>query len=128
MKLRCYDLDHKNHADYGGRGIVVCDRWRNSFENFLADMGLCPDGLMLDRIDNERNYEPGNCRWTDYKHQQRNRRSNTKLTFNGETLCIVEWAEKLGISQYTISMRLQRGWTTEKALTIPVMVKKPYTV
>ena len=75
MKTRCYNPKNKRFAGYAGRGITVCDRWRNSFENFLADMGEKPLGLSLDRINNDGNYEPDNCRWATYSQQNKNRRS-----------------------------------------------------
>jgi len=76
MLQRCSNPCRADWQRYGGRRIAVCDRWRR-FENFLADMGACPEGLTLDRIDNNGNYEPGNCRWTTWEQQVRNRRSNS---------------------------------------------------
>jgi hypothetical protein len=105
---------------YGGRGIGVCDRWRN-FENFLVDMGDCPPGQSLDRRDNNRDYEPGNCRWADGKTQGRNKRANHWITFKGETLTLVEWAERVGLKEKTLRARLvDHGWTLERALTAGV--------
>ena len=93
-----------------------CERWE-SFENFFADMGRRPSAAhTLDRIDNDGNYEPGNCRWATKKQQQRNRRTNRLLTFSGETHCAAEWAERLGIPYATLLARL-RKWPVERALT-----------
>ncbi len=84
MLRRCYDNNNAKYHRYGGRGIIVCDRWRK-FENFLADMGEKPDGLSLDRINNDGNYEPKNCRWTTQKVQQNNR-SNNKRRYNNASI------------------------------------------
>ncbi len=75
---RCTNRKHKAYKNYGGRGITVCDRWRNSFENFLADMGMRPEGMTIDRIENDGNYEPGNCRWATLSQQRRNQRKRKK--------------------------------------------------
>lgn len=118
----------KNYSD---RGIGVCARWR-SFDAFLEDMGVRPDKMTLDRIDNDRGYECGvcdacieadhkkNCRWATQKQQQRNRRGNVFLTLNGETLCLSEWAERTGIRFNRLRIRLNSGWSVERTLTAPV--------
>lgn len=110
------------YKNYGGRGIRICDRWKR-FENFRDDMGPSfQQGLELDRIDNDGNYEPGNCRWVTRVVQQRNTRQNHKLTFRGETRTIVEWSEITGISTGAINMRVNKyKWPIERALTEPVM-------
>jgi hypothetical protein len=116
MKRRCagYTPTHKKH--YTDNGIKVCERWQ-SFENFLADMGDRPQGTTLDRIDLKGNYEPGNCRWADSVTQGRNRSNTVRITHNGQTKTVCEWAESLGLPAKTISSRLGKGWPTEKILT-----------
>ncbi len=122
IKQRCHNPNEKRYAEYGGRGITVCVRWRESFEAFLADVGSRPSPEhSLDRLDNDRGYEPGNVRWATRSQQQRNRRTtNHRLTFRGETRCVTEWAEILGISERTLRARAVRGWSAERALTTPV--------
>jgi len=121
MIRRCYRTKEPGYPNYGGRGISICERWRgkDGFKNFLADMGEKPDGLSIDRIDNDGNYEPSNCRWATRTQQARNCRSNRRYTFNGESLCVPEWAERLGMKADTIYCRLKIGWSIEKALTAP---------
>ncbi len=119
-KRRCYDPKNKFFWNYGGRGIRMCDEWREDFLVFLRDMGACPDGLTLDRLNGDGNYEPGNCRWATRLEQQRNTRRNRMLTLNGETLCVTAWAERLGIDHEVIRGRLRLGWSDHKILTRPV--------
>lgn len=118
MIRRCSDL---NYDRYGGRGISVCDEWR-VFENFARDMGEPPAGKTLDRIDNNGNYEPSNCRWATVVEQNRNRRSNNLVTHNGETKCVTEWAEKYGIRQTLLRDRLLSGMRFEDAVSMPVKI------
>ena len=121
MIRRCYSLNREDYPRYGGRGITVCERWRESFENFYADMGPKPTPHhSIDRIDNDGTYAPDNCRWATVARQNRNRRDTRLISFNGETLCITDWAARLGIARKTIVMRLDRGWSVEEALTTPV--------
>lgn len=123
MWTRCTNQNEKHFARYGGRGILVCDQWK-SFEKFLSDMGLPPsEQHSLDRIDNEKGYEPSNCRWASAVEQQRNRRDNRRITFNGETLCLAEWADRLGINHSTLIERLQK-WPLERAITEPSRFSK----
>lgn len=123
MIRRCTYKRHKNFSDYGGRGIKVCDEWRNDFQAFhdWAMANGYADGLTIDRIDNNGNYCPENCRWTTMKEQCNNRRNNHLLTFYGETRTMTEWAELTGISLYTLNSRLNKlGWSVERALSTPV--------
>ena len=117
MLSRCYNRHAKAFPDYGGRGITVCSRWLESFDNFLADMGERPRGLSLERKDNSMGYSPANCEWATARTQGRNTRRNKKYTLNGETLCLAEWSERAGLAHSVIQGRLRRGWSLERALT-----------
>jgi hypothetical protein len=108
MVQRCINPNNKKWADYGGRGILVCERWR-TFENFYADMGDRPDGMSLDRIDNDEGYSPGNVRWATATEQARNQRSNVMISFDGVTQTLRAWADQLGIHYSTLKGRHQRG-------------------
>lgn len=122
MKERCYEPSVKSYWDYGGRGITVCDKWLYDFPAFLADMGPCPPGMTIDRIDNDRGYGPGNCRWATDVEQANNTRRNRRVAFDGETMTVTEWSRRLGVSTHCIVGRLSRGWPTERALTTPAVV------
>ena len=115
MKLRCLEPKTRCYPLYGGRGIKICGRWMN-FANFLADMGLKPEGMSLDRIDNAKGYSPGNCRWADRFTQMANSRQTRYITFRGETLLVRQWADRLGIQPPTLSKRL-KTWSLSDALT-----------
>lgn len=119
MRGRCYDQKHNNQfKNYGGRGIVVCDRWRNSFENFLSDMGPKPSAAYsIERRDNNGNYEPSNCCWADAKTQQSNKRNTHFVTFEGKTFSCAEWDRLLGFGRQLVYSRIRKGWSTEKAIT-----------
>ena len=122
MRYRCENSGHPYYHHYGGRGIRVCKRWRESFAYFYADMGPKPTPKhSLDRIDNDGPYSPENCRWATATMQHRNTRTNKLLTYRGETLCVAAWAERLGIKKGTLYSRLHQGWSVEKALTTPVV-------
>lgn len=116
MRARCNSKTHHAYARYGGRGITVCDRW-DDFRNFFEDMGERPTGKTLDRINNDGNYEPANCRWATRKKQSNNSSSVHPVSYNGKIQSITLWAEELGISRSLIASRLRRGWPIEKALT-----------
>lgn len=126
MRLRCTNPQHKAWPDYGGRGILVCDRWLHSVENFIADMGLKPTAKHeIDRENNDGHYEPGNCRWVVRKVNCRNRRNNHLIAHEGLTLSMSEWSERSGVPCDTISHRLRAGWSTERALSTPARPKAP---
>ena len=115
---RCCTATASKYRNYGGRGITVCQRWRESFEAFIQDMGECPSPKhSIDRINNDGHYEPGNCRWATMKEQARNRSSNVRFTISGHTRTLAEWAEVAGIKYGTLHSRLKRGWTIERALS-----------
>lgn len=120
---RCTNSREPCYKNYGGRGITVCDRWRENFAAFLEDIGLRPSPEhSIDRYpDNDGNYEPSNVRWATRRDQCRNRRSNRWLTFKNETKIVAEWAEITGLGRSCIRHRLSDlGWSVEKALTTPV--------
>ncbi len=119
MLGRCDNPNTKRYDRYGGRGIKVCERWR-SFENFYADMGERPAGLTLDRIDNDGDYEPSNCRWATQKQQHANRDRSVIITFNGETMAAFEWDDRMGYRHGTVFQRVvQRGWEIKRAILTP---------
>ena len=119
-KTRCYSPTYRGYANYGGRGIKMCDAWRNNSVQFLRDMGACPPGYSLDRIDINGHYEPGNCRWADARTQHGNTRYNRLLEFRGEQLPATVWARRLKMAKNVLFARLRNGWPIEKALTRPV--------
>lgn len=126
MLDRCYKGFSIEYGNYGGRGITVCDEWRTEFINFYnwAISNGYEDSLTIDRINNNGNYEPSNCRWATYQAQARNRRNNHLLTFNGDTKTVTEWAGLIGMSTSGLLNRLERGYSIEKALTMPVQTWK----
>lgn len=129
MKQRCLDPNRDAYAGYGGRGIRVCDRWISSFEAFLADMGEKPSRrYSIERIDNDGNYEPGNCRWATKTEQARNRRPARfdgrdhplarLITVGGVTDSLAGWAKRVGLTRRAIAHRLKKGWSEERAVTV----------
>jgi hypothetical protein len=116
MRNRCNNPNNKDYYHYGGRGIKYDLRWED-FAKFFEDMGSCPPGHTLDRIDNDKSYGPENCRWSSRKQQARNKRNVKSLTLDGVTRTVPEWADLLGISSSLINSRLSKGWTTEEALS-----------
>ena len=123
MIERCHSPSSKAFRFYGGRGIMVCDRWRD-FAAFIADMGPRPgNDLQLDRIDNNGNYEPGNVRWATRKENCRNRRDNLLVTIDGATKSVAEWSEVAVVKPETFYRRVKRGWDPEAALRMPARVQ-----
>ena len=116
MRDRCSREKHKDWQAYGGRGIAVCARWNDSFTAFLEDMGEPPAGATIERIDNDRGYEPGNCEWRGRVDQARNRRNSILLAHNGREQCLSAWAEELGVSYWRLHGRYKRGWSAERIL------------
>lgn len=120
IKQRCHKESNNRYYNYGAKGIVVCERWRDSYKNFLEDMGRKPTPKhTIDRIDNMGNYEPSNCRWATKKEQAQNTSLNRNVELNGETHCVSEWARRKGMSVRTLCYRLDAGWTVQEALEYP---------
>ena len=116
---RCYAPTDISYPWYGGRGIGVCTRWRDSFQAFLSDVGQKPSSsYSLDRIDNDADYSPENCRWATRDEQHRNHRRNRFLEFQGRRLCLTDWAKVIGINQASLQERLQK-YPVEIALSVP---------
>lgn len=119
MRDRCNNPQNPSYEQYGGRGIKVCERW-DDFNLFLADMGKKPSPIhSIDRINNNGNYEPDNCKWSTPKEQSYNRRTTCLLTVLGNTLPITAWAERINLAPSTLKARLYRGWLPEDAVSIP---------
>jgi hypothetical protein len=119
MNRRCNNPNTKDYPNYGGRGIRVCAEWK-SFEIFLADMGERPIGTTLDRYpNNDGDYEPDNTRWASKRAQGLNKRTSASLTYNGETLTVAEWADRIGKSRKFIENRVRAGWSIEDIFTRP---------
>jgi hypothetical protein len=120
IKARCYNTTIPQYKNWGGRGITVCDEWKDSYETF-RDWALnngYQENLTIDRIDNDKGYNPNNCRWATPKQQSNNKRNNTLITFNNETHTISEWAEIIGVKSRTIQRRLVKNMPIEKILYI----------
>lgn len=122
MVRRCENPRHRAYPFYGGRGISVCDRWRMSYRLFLEDMGRRPSpGHSLDRVDVDRNYEPGNVRWATKVEQMRNMRSNRWVTVRGERMTLAEAIERHSVvSRKAVEARLKSGWDEERAICAPM--------
>lgn len=113
MLSRCSNPRNEHYADYGGRGIAVCARWL-TFENFASDMGPRPPGHSIDRIDNDGNYDPENCRWATQAQQNRNRRNTLKVTLGGVTKPFIDWCLERSIDYKLAHARLRKGWSAAR--------------
>lgn len=124
MVVRCENPNSNRYHRYGARGIKVCDRWRergSGFWNFVEDMGERPESYTLERIDNNADYTPENCRWASYREQAMNRSTNRSFTYSGKTQSLGEWASELGFTRTLLTTRFYTyGWTIEETLTTPV--------
>lgn len=127
MLNRCYNPECKPFPSYGGRGIIVCDRWRASFLNFFEDMGRRPSpGHSIDRKDNDGPYSKDNCWWSERLHQCNNKRNNRLLTVGGITDTIAGWGRRTGINRLTIQQRIVKfGWSAEEAVSTPIGPRGP---
>lgn len=118
LKTRCLNSNSPNFVNYGGRGITICQRWQDSFEYFFADMDSRPSpNHTIERINNDGPYSPDNCTWALPYQQARNMRTNRRITFEGETKCLADWAKEYNLLYTTLLYRIKAGWPIEKALT-----------
>lgn len=122
MMARCYNPRNCNFRNYGGRGIRVHEQW-HTFDGFFKSMGEKPPHTSLERIDNNGDYGPSNCRWATRKEQARNKRTSRVLTFQGRAACVSDWAESTGLSVSNIHCRLKSGWSVDRTLSTP---PRPY--
>ena len=125
MKYRCLNQKSEFYADYGGRGIKVCERWLIKIENFVSDMGIPPKGMTLDRIDNDGDYEPMNCRWASRTQQAQNRRSSLIFSIDGKEQSLAAWIDEIAVVKTaTVYARISKGWGVVQALTEPTHIEK----
>ena len=115
---RCHNESDASYKNYGGRGIFVCDRWRDSFSAFMSDMGECPDKHSIERIDNDGPYSPDNCKWATVAEQMRNTRRTVRLTYQGETLCQADWDRKLGQKSGFVAYKIKSGLTIDQIVRL----------
>jgi hypothetical protein len=124
MLHRCYDLNSVSYKYYGARGITVCDRWRESYDDFVEDMGLRPENMTLDRKDNSLGYSSDNCTWKSVEYQNRNKRSTKPRELNGEIKTLAEWARDIPITREGVAYRLKTGVSFERAID-PTPLRTP---
>lgn len=122
MKNRCYSPQHQNYKIYNGKGITICDEWKNDFMSFYywAINNGYQKGLSIDRIDNKGNYCPQNCRWTTKEQQMRNKTNNKMIKYKNQIKCLAEWCDILNLKYETIQSRFNRGWSIEKTFETPI--------
>lgn len=125
IKGRCLNEQNTDYRHYGGRGIVVCNRWKDSFPNFLADMGQPAKGMTIERINNNGNYEPSNCRWATRKEQGNNRRNNIFVTIGTETKTVTNWCLQVGLRPQRAIDRIRLGWNPVEAVLTPLLRGTP---
>ena len=114
MKSRCLNPNNQAYKNYGGRGIIICERW-NSFKNFYKDMGDVPKNKSIDRIKNNKGYYKSNCKWSTKKEQQNNTRSNRFITYKNKTQTMAQWARELNMTYSKLNTRIHNGWSVERA-------------
>lgn len=123
MMGRCYVKTNSRYSRYGGKGITVCKEWHD-FTNFLRDMGERPDGMSIDRIDNSKGYQPGNCRWATLVGQANNKTNNRMVEVNGESKTLAMWCAEKNMPYFSVVRRIKRGWSVERALNEPLDKRK----
>ena len=123
MRDRCHNQNTEKYYLYGARGISISESWKE-FSQFLLDMGECPEGMSIDRIDVNGNYEPTNCRWATPTEQANNRQSNKTVEYRGEQVSIRYLASLSGMDYSAVAQRIQHGWTAERAITQPIDKRK----
>jgi hypothetical protein len=125
MKDRCHNPNSNSYPHYGGRGITVCTRWRDSFLDFYEDIGARPTGTTLDRVDGSKGYNPDNCKWSTFKEQANNTYTNVLIEWEDKTLTLQQWSELTGIDRATIKYRMSNGWSVGEALGVEDRPSKP---
>lgn len=126
MKQRCLNINCPRYKDWGGRGITICDRWKDSFQNFYDDMGDCPPRMSIERIDNDGNYEPSNCRWATYHDQYRNRSTNVFVEWEGQKYIATDLANLVGVPRNRLTDLIRDGIPIKEAVKICQLKQAKY--
>lgn len=121
MIQRCHNENNTGYSGYGALGTAVCQRWRDDFKNFIEDMGPCPTGMTIDRIDGTKGYFKENCRWATYAEQARNKSTNVIVDVHGEKMCITDWANKIGMNVKTIMYRWAKWKDVDRVEKTPLL-------